>query len=176
MPLRLSPTDYQNLLEVAHSAHDPRQLHRAQALLWLHEGDPVDEVAARLFVTPRTGCRWCSRFQTRQALALPERRAEGLRSGRPTIVSGLIETLRSEVIDGAPRPWGYHATVWTAPRLCQYLRDVQHLQVSRRSGGLALARLAITWKRPRYALARRAATWRQAQGGSNAGSQAARAR
>jgi hypothetical protein len=117
-----------------------------------------------------------SRFQTRQALALPERRAEGLRSGRPTIVSGLIETLRSEVIDGAPRPWGYHATVWTAPRLCQYLRDVQHLQVSRRSGGLALARLAITWKRPRYALARRAATWRQAQGGSNAGSQAARAR
>jgi Homeodomain-like domain len=59
MPLRLSPTDYQNLLEVAHSAHDPRQLHRAQALLWLHEGDPVDEVAARLFVTPRTGCRWC---------------------------------------------------------------------------------------------------------------------
>ena len=48
MPLRLSPTDYQNLLEVASSTHDPRQLHRAQALLWLQEGDTVDEVATRL--------------------------------------------------------------------------------------------------------------------------------
>ena len=33
MPLRLSSADYQNLLEVARSTHDPRQLHRAQALL-----------------------------------------------------------------------------------------------------------------------------------------------
>jgi len=61
MPLRLSPTDYQNLVEVAHSTHDSRQMHRAQALLWLHEGDTVDEVATRLFVTPRTVFRWCSR-------------------------------------------------------------------------------------------------------------------
>jgi hypothetical protein len=53
MPLRLSSTDYQNLVEVAHSAHDSRQMHRAQALLWLHEGDTVDEVATRLFVTTR---------------------------------------------------------------------------------------------------------------------------
>ena len=48
MPLRLSPTDYQNLLEMAHSTHDPRQLHGAQALLWLHEGDTVEEVATAL--------------------------------------------------------------------------------------------------------------------------------
>ena len=73
MPLRLSPTDYQNLVEVAHSTHDSRQMHRAQALLWLHEGDTVDEVATRLFVTPRTVFRWCSRFHERQTLALGPR-------------------------------------------------------------------------------------------------------
>ena len=111
MPLRLSPTDYQNLLEVAHSTHDPRQLHRAQALLWLHEGDPVDEVATRLFITPRTVFRWRSRFHARQALELPERLADGPRSGRPKTVSGIIDTLLSEVIDGDPRQWGYHSTV-----------------------------------------------------------------
>jgi transposase len=176
MLIHLSPTDYQNLLEVAYATHDPRQLHRAQALLWLHEGDTVDEVATRLFVTPRTVFRWRSRFQTRQALALPARLADGPRSGRPKTVSGIIDTLLSEVIDGDPRQWGYHATVWTAPLLRQYLRDVHHLQVSRRSVGLALARLDITWKRPRYALARRAPTWRQAKGGSNAGSPAASVR
>jgi transposase len=64
-----------------------------------------------------------------------------------------------------------HATVWTAPLLRQYLHDRHHLQASRRSVGLAIARLGIAWKRPRYALARRAPTWRQAKGGSNGGSQ-----
>jgi transposase len=176
MPLRLSPTDYQTLVEVAHSTHDPRQMHRAQALLWLHEGDTVDEVATRLFVTPRTVFRWRHRFHERQTLALPARLADGPRSGRPKTVQGIIDALISEVIDGDPRQLGYHATVWTAPLLRQYLRDVHHLQASQRSVGLALARLDIAWKRPRYALARRAPTWRQAKGGSNGASQAARGR
>jgi transposase len=176
MPLRLSPTDYQNLVNVAHSTHDPRQMHRAQALLWLHDGDTVDEVAARLFVTPRTVLRWCHRFHERQTLALPARLADGPRSGRPRTVHGLIDTLISAVIDGDPRQLGYHSTVWTAPLLRQYLCDVHHIQTSQRSVGLALARLDIAWKRPRYALARRAPTWRQAKGGSSEASQAARVR
>jgi hypothetical protein len=97
MPLRLSPIEYQNLVEVAHSTHDPRQLHRAQALLWLHEGDTVAEVATRLFVTPRTVCRWRSRFHARQALAVHHRLADGPRSRRPTTVSGIIDVLLSDV-------------------------------------------------------------------------------
>jgi transposase len=173
MPLRLSPADYHTLLEVAHSTHDPRQLHRAQALLWLHEGDTVDEVATRLFVTPRTVCRWRSRFDERQALEVPDRLADGPRGGRPKTVAGIIDTLLSEVIDDDPRQLGYHSTVWTAPFLQQYLREVHHIEASRRSVGLAIARLGIAWKRPRYALARRTPTWRQAKGGSNAGSQGA---
>jgi transposase len=115
MLLRLSPTDYQILMEVAHSTHDPRQMHRAQALLWLHEGDTVDEVATRLFVTPRTVFRWRSRFHERQSLALPARLADGPRSSLPKTVHGIIDTLISEVIHGDPRQLGYHATVWTAP-------------------------------------------------------------
>jgi len=176
MPLRLSPTDYQNLVDVAHSTHDPRQMHRAQALLWLHDGDTVDEVATRLFVTPRTVLRWCRRFHERQTLALPARLADGPRSGRPRTVHGLVDPLISAVIDGDPRQLGYHSTVWTAPLLRQYLRDVHHIQASQRSVGLALARLDIAWKRPRYALARRAPTWRQAKGGLNEALQAARGR
>ena len=88
----------------------------------------------------------------------------------------MIDTLLSEVIEGDPRQWGYHATVWTAPLLRQYLHDVQHFKASRRSVGLAIARLGIAWKRPRYDLARRTPTWRQAKGGSNGASQAARGR
>jgi transposase len=176
MPLSLVPKEDQMLLEVAQHTHDPRQVHRAQALLWLHEGDTVDEVATRLFTTPRTVFRWLRRFHDRQALALPARLADGPRSGRPKTVHGLIDTLLSEVIDGAPRQLGSHSTVWTAPLLSQYLREVHHIQTSRRSVGLAMARLGIAWKRPRYDLARRAPTWRQAKGGSNGASQAASVR
>jgi transposase len=173
MPLRLSSTDYQNLVEVVHSAHDSRQMHRAQALLWLHEGDTVDEVATRLVVTPRTVFRWRRRFYERQTLTLPARLADGPRSGRPKTVHGILDTLISEVIDSDPRHLGYHATVWTAPWLRQYLRAVHRLQASRRSVGLAIARLGIAWKRPRSDLARRAPPWRQAKGGSNGAAPAA---
>jgi len=103
MHLRLSPTDSQNLLGVAHATHDPRPPHGAPALLWLHAGDTVDEVATRLFVTPRTVFRWLRRFHTRQALALPARLADGPRSGRPKTAAGIIDTLLSEVINGDPR-------------------------------------------------------------------------
>ena len=86
---------------------------------------------------------------------------------------GIIDTLLREVMDGDPRHLGDHSTVWTAPWLRQYLRDVHHIQASLRSVGLAIVRLGIAWKRPRYDLARRAPTWRQAKGGSNGASQAA---
>lgn len=176
MPLRLSPKEYQRLLEVAHHTHDPRQVHRAQSLLWLHEGDTGEEVATHLFTTPRTIFRWLRRFHDRQALDLPARLADGPRSGRPKTVHGLIDTLIREVIDSDPRQLGYHSTVWTAPWLSQYLREVHHIQAARRSVGLAIARLGMAWKRPRYDLARRAPTWRQAKGGSNEVSQAASVR
>ena len=50
----LSDKEYQRLLEIAHTAHDPKVLQRAQALLWLSAGEDATEVAQRLFVTPRT--------------------------------------------------------------------------------------------------------------------------
>src|SRR5437868_7089262 len=108
--------------------------------------------------------------------APPARLAERPRHGRPSAGHAIMDTRIREVIGGDPWQLGYHSTVWTAPLLGQCLRDVHHIQVSRRSVGLALARLDIAWKRPRYDLARRAPTWRQAKGGSNGVSQAARGR
>jgi transposase len=176
MSLSLSPKEYQRLVEVVHTPHDSRQLHRAQALLWLHEGDTVEEVATRLCTTPRTVFRWIRRFHARQALELPARLADGPRSGRPKTVHGIIDTLIHDVIEGDPRQLGYHSTGWTAPLVSQYLRDVHHIQTSRRRVGLAIARLGLAWKRPRYDVARRAPTWRQAKGGANAALQAANVR
>jgi transposase len=164
----LSDKEYQRLLEIAHTAHDPKVLQRAQALLWLSAGEDATEVAQRLFVTSRTVYRWLNRLQQQPHLALSARLGDSPRSGRPRLAGGVIDTLLAQLLEEDPRQRGYRSTVWTAALLRHALRDLHRIEVSQRSVSRALARLGIVWKRPRYDLARRSATWRQAKGGSNA--------
>lgn len=165
--ITVSDKEYQSLLETVYLTPDTRVLRRALALLWLSEGEDVQFVADHLFVTPRTVYRWIERFDNRDRQNMARRVADGQRSGRPPTVSGIIDELILPVLEQAPQELGYQATGWTAPLLCQYLRDVHQLSVSRQSVGLALDRLDFLWKRPRYRLARRSPQWRQAKGGSN---------
>jgi transposase len=146
------------------SAAETRVLRRAQALLWLAQGDRPSEVAQRLRVSRQTLYNWAQRFHQRSDRGLPQRLADGPRSGRPRTAHGIIDPLLLEVIDDDPRDWGYRATVWTAPLLREYLSDIHDLDVSRPSVSAALDRLHLRWKRPRHRLARRPATWRQAKG------------
>ena len=70
------------------------------------------------------------------------------------------------VIDEDPRDYGYRCTVWTAPLLGRYLKEVYGIETSCKSVSRALDRLGIRWKRPRHRLGLRPDTWRQAKGGS----------
>jgi transposase len=160
-------TDREWLALVDFMAHAPtvQQHRRAQALLWLADGDPVEEVADRLGVSGRTVYNWVDRFQQRRDLDLGERLADAPRSGRPPIALGIIDPLIAAVIDEDPRPFGYEATAWTAALLQHYLRDAHGISVSGKSISRAIGRLAMRWKRPRHHLANRLATWRQAKGG-----------
>jgi transposase len=141
---------------------------RIQALLWLAAGESAARIADLLGVGRRTIYYWAERFQQRQGLNLPERLADGPRSGRPPTVTGVVDPLIAAVIDQDPREFGYRSTGWTNVLLRHYLGDVHHLVVCRKSISLALARLDIRWKRPRHQLALRPETWRQSKGGSNA--------
>jgi transposase len=138
---------------------------RAQALLWLAQGSDVAEVAELLDVSRQTIYNWLSRFQGRAGLDLRARLLDAPRLGRPRAASGTLDELIAAVIDGDPRPLGYHATVWTAPLLSQYLRDHHGIEVSDKTVSRAIDRLGIIWKRPRHELALRPKTWRQSKGG-----------
>jgi transposase len=168
-PLILTPREWGQLEVFTVHAPSARECRRAQALLWLAHGDSVDEIAERLQVARQTVYNWADRFLQRQGDALGARLADGPRCGRPATALGIIDPLVAEVIDQDPRTWGYRATTWTASLLREYLRDVQEVEVSRKSVSRALARLRLRWKRPRHGLARRPDTWRQAKGGLNAG-------
>jgi transposase len=142
---------------------------RAQAVLWLDEGETADQVAELLHVSRQTVYNWAERYLQRQGLDIGSRLADAPRPGRPPTALGIIDPLIAEVIDTDPRNLGYHSTVWTAPLLGEYLKQVHGIEVSRKSISLAIARLRFRWKRPRHHLAQRPETWRQAKGGSNAG-------
>jgi transposase len=145
--------------------HSAREHCRAQAVLWLSEGEAVERVADLLHVSRQTIYNWADRFQERQNLDLHSRLGDAPRHGRPPSALGIIDPLIAEVIKGDPRDLGYHSTVWTAPLLREYLEQVHGVPVSRKSVSLAIARLGIRWKRPRHQLARRSETWRQSKGG-----------
>ena len=165
--IKLSEREAAHLELVLKTTDDVRQLQRAQALLWLLEGDSVPEVAERLRVDRRTVYNWITRFEQRSGQTLATRLADGARSGRPVTAQGIIDPLIDLVIDSDPRDYDLPSTIWTTALLQQYLAEAHQLAVSQKSVSRALERLAINWKLPRYRLALRQPHWRQAKGGSN---------
>ena len=147
------------------ASKDVRQLKRAQAILWLYEGDSVEDVAQRLRVCRQTVYNWLARFEARTDVSIELRVGDALRSGRPRTALEIIDFLLDAVIDLDPRQLGYRSTVWTAPLLQQYLAKKHRIEVCDKSVRLALDRLEVVWKRPRHLLALRSETWRQAKGG-----------
>jgi transposase len=164
-PLVLSPRQRSELEFLA--THNPvaKERCRAQALLWLDEGEGPEQVAEALRVSRRTVYYWVDRLDDRDGFDLKQRLADAPRPGRPRAGDDGVDPWIAEVIDADPRSLGYHQTVWTAPLLVRYLRDRHQVEVSRKTVSRAIARLDIRWKRPRHQLARRPDTWRQSKGG-----------
>jgi transposase len=154
-------------------AKDVRQYRRAQALLWLAEGERSTAVARRLRVHRDTVYAWAARYRQRGRQRLPARLMDRARAGRPRRLAERVEQVLVGVLETAPQSQGYRAAQWTTPLLGQYLWDCQALSVSAVTIRRCLHRLGYRWKRPRYVLARRSRYWRQAKGGSSAASRVA---
>lgn len=69
------------LEEIISASRDTRQIMRAYALLWLDEGDSVEEVAQRLGVSRQSVYNWAWRFFQRDDDNLSLRLANAPRSG-----------------------------------------------------------------------------------------------
>jgi len=163
--LLLSPRQRSDLEYLASHSPVSKERCRAQALLWLDEGEAAEQVAESLRVSRRTVYYWRERFHDCDGHDLRQRLADAPRPGRPRTGDGGVDPWVAEVIDTDPRALGYHQTVWTAPLLVRYLHDHHQVEVSRKTVSRAIARLDIRWKRPRHQLARRPDTWRQSKGG-----------
>ena len=100
-------TALEHLLRTSTNA---RQVIRAQALVWLDDGEGVEEVADRLAVSRQTVYNWSNRFKQRDHLPTDGRVADGIRSGRPPTALEIIDPLIDAVIDADPRTFGLGST------------------------------------------------------------------
>ena len=62
--MRQRDTEHEKLLKIVLSTHDAKKFRRAQVLLWLNEGEDVEAVAHRVFVTRQTVYRW-TKYRTK---------------------------------------------------------------------------------------------------------------
>jgi transposase len=101
---------------------DGRQYRRAQALLWLAEGERPTAVAQRLRVHRDTVYAWATRYRQRGRQRVPARLMDGARAGRPRRLAERVERVLVAVLETAPQAQGYRAAQWTTPLLRQYVR------------------------------------------------------
>lgn len=152
---------------------DGRLVRRAQALLWLGDGECVSHVGQRLQVSRQTLYDTVARFQERASQPMRERLQDEPRPGRPATARGVASQTVQELLPQPPRDFGYRAQNWTVGMLQTQLQQRHGRLVSADTLARALHQAGYRYKRPRYVLARRDPHWRQVKGGSSGGSKAA---
>lgn len=152
---------------LTHPEHG-RQLKRAQALLWVDEGEAITRVAKRLRVDRQSVYNWIDWIRHRRG-RIVDRLKDAPRSGRPKSKSEVVDEALPHLLEATPSEFGYQASVWTNPLLCVHFRKFYHLEMSHQTLRDAIHRAGYRWKRPRYVLSRRAKHWRQAKGGLKKG-------
>ena len=166
--LKLHGSQRRRLEEVVRHPESAGHLKRAQALLWVDDGESVSEVAKRLGVTRQSIYNWIDRIRHRTG-SIASRLLDAPRSGRPPYKSDIVDQVIPDVLGTDPQQQGYRATGWTNALLRDVLQRQCGLRVSHQTIRKAIKRAGYRWKRPRYVLSRRSKTWRQAKGGLKRG-------
>jgi transposase len=163
--IRLTTSQRQQLQHLARRGRDARVVRRAQALLWLDQGEHPIAVAQRLGVTRESVYAWARRWKLAETNALAQGLSDQPRSGRPKEKRQAVQQMVQRVMNTDPTQHGYQAQDWTLALLRQHLKATQEVEVSEATVRRCLKGMGYRWKRPRYVLARRDPFWRQAKGG-----------
>lgn len=163
--IRLAARAYGTLQKTIQSSSSARQVRRAQALVWLHENETVQTVAARLRLSRQTIYDLMHRYKTRLRLPVIERIRDRPHTGRPATQRQRTQQIIQALLEQPPSRFGYRSPIWTVPMLRHRVEKRLRQPVSRDTVRRALHALRLRYKRPRLVLARRAPYWRQAKGG-----------
>lgn len=164
--VQLSARARATLEQIAHRDGDGRAVRRAQALLWLDAGEPVQQVAGWLGVSRQMLYDTAERYAARAHLPVAARVRDEPHLGRPAAKQAQVVQVIEPLLTYRPTAYGYRAHAWTTGLLQREVAQQVQLAVSDDTVRRALHGLGLRYKRARYVLARRAPHWQQAKGGS----------
>jgi len=164
---RLNPGERKVLRQLARSSSNAREVRRAQALVWLHAGESIIQVAHRLGMSRQGVYQLVGRYRTRRRGPVRVRVRDRPHPGRPAHKLKLVVRVIRPLLSRDPRRYGYRTRLWTVPLWCRYVERRTGMKVSPHTVRRGLRILRQRYKRPRYVQARRSPTWRQAKGGLN---------
>jgi transposase len=139
-PLAITEQQQADLQDIVARSVEAKERSRAQAILWLSEGQPASGIARRLQVSRQTVYQWMNRFCGSDVPDVAAR-LQDAPTGRPRKAIGIIDPLLSDFVCRDPRELGYSSSHWTLALLARHLKRSQGIEVSVTSVSLALDRL-----------------------------------
>lgn len=147
--IKLSTEQQACLQTVLKSSSNVHVYRRAAALLAMHEGRSVTEVATFLGVTRQSIYNWLLTYvQAGQSVEL----TDAPRAGRPSLWAEDWDALLQETLRRLPAELGYDVQFWNAGVLQDYLASHLGRRISGETLRRQLRRLGYVWKRGRYVL------------------------
>ncbi len=142
--IRLAKKARERLQRMARSRSNARHARRARALLGLHHGKSVQQVAQETGLSRQAVYNLQKRYLERREQRLHQRVADAQHTGRPPRKQRLVMRVISKLLRRKPRRYGYTAPDWTVPMLHEEVQKSTGVKVSRRT-----IRRALNALRPR---------------------------
>ena len=111
--------------QLQHRGRDAQAVRRAQALLWVAQGEHPKAVAQRLGVSRETVYAWLRRLREYAREPVLQGLSDQPRCGRPSWKGQAVVGRIKSVLRQDPQQWGYRAAGWTAALLRYHLQQQQ---------------------------------------------------
>lgn len=131
--IRIAKNARDKLTRIARSRSDKRRARRAKALLGLHHGKSVQQVADETGMSRQAVYNLQKRYLERREQRLHQRLSDAQHTGRPPKKQRLVTRVISRLLRRSPRRYGYDAADWTVPMLHEEVEKTTGVSVSRRT-------------------------------------------
>ncbi len=131
--VRLAKRSRDRLMRVARSRSNTRHAKRAKALLGLHHGKSVQQVAEETGLSRQAVYNLQNRFLERRDQREHERVQDAQHTGRPPKKQRMVTRVINKLLRRKPRQYGYEAEEWTIAMLHEQVEKETGASVSRRT-------------------------------------------
>lgn len=145
---RLPPSEIAQLEQLIRRGKQVEVVQRATAIKMLHDGHPVQRVAATVLLSTTTVRYWFDRWLEHGVVGLDTR----ARSGRPRLLTPEYWAVIEQALNTDATTLGYSFTIWTLERLRDHAERVTGIRVNANYLSEQMKKQGYVYRRPRHDL------------------------